>query len=302
MNWSRLAVLMIAVSLCACASNEAEETPTDSGTDTGSSVAVSQDEAAVSSAARTERRLQLERALDQWWLAFQRQEFSKADGVASALENYVNESYDEVVADLKTASPRFRKVSAAALGFSGKSEAVPHLVESLRDPFADVVFGALLSLWRMSLQGEADAIPAPEITPFLAHADPGIRSNAAMVLAHSAKPGQGELFLPLTAAMEDADPTVRVHAAAALGALGDADAIPFLVKGLTDEKPLVRIRASYALGRIGDRRACGPLIKRLDDPDEDVSKAAYKALKTITGQNIPRIRAEWQVYHDNATD
>lgn len=248
---------------------------------------------------RTERRLQLERALDQWVTAFSRQEYSQADGVASALEGYVNKNFDEVVADLATASPRFRRTAAAALGFSARREAVPHLIEALRDPFAPVVNGALVSLWRLALMEDGADIPVAEVIPFLAHADPEIRSNAALVLAQATKPGQGELFLPLTAAMEDVDASVRVHAAAALGALGDADAIPFLAKGLKDSKALVRIRSAYALGRIGDKRAVEPLIERLDDPEEDVTKAAHKALTTITGQKIGRHRADWEDYNRN---
>ena len=240
------------------------------------------------SRARTERRLQLERSMDQWWLAFQRQEYGKADGVAKALE------------DLRIASPRFRKVAAASLGFSGRQEAVQPLLEALRDPFADVLYGSLLSLWRLALLHRDIQIPAEEITPFLSHATPGIRSNAAMVMAHITKAGEGALFLPLTSAMEDAEPKVRVHAAAALGALQDEDAVPFLVKGLDDKMSLVRIRSALALGRIGSRRALRALVRHVEDPDVDVAKAAHKALIRITGQKIDRLKSAWENYLKNS--
>lgn len=248
------------------------------------------------SRARTERRLQLERSMDQWWLAFQRQEYAKSDGVAAALEAYVNENFDAVLGDLKTASPRFRKVAAASLGFSGKQEAVAPLLDSLRDPFVDVLFGSLLSLWRLSLQGEGISIPAKEVTPFLSHGDPGIRSNAAMVMAHITEAGDGSLFLPLTAAMEDNNAKVRVHAAAALGALKDEDAIPFLIKGLEDKMPLVRIRSALALGRIGSKKAMRDLARHVEDPDVDVAKAVHKSLMRISGQKIDRLQKEWELY------
>ena len=249
---------------------------------------------------RTERRLQLERSMDQWWLAFQQQEYGKADSIAAALESFVSENFDGVVGDLKTASPRFRKVAAASLGFSGKQEAVPHLLDALRDPFTEVLFGSLLSMWRLSLQSSDVQIPSGEVTPFLSHADPGIRSNAAMVMAHITKKGDGGLFLPLTAAMEDNDAKVRVHAAAALGALQDPDAIPFLAQGLADRLSLVRIRSALALGRINDRRALRPLVKHIEDPDVDVAKAVHKSLMHISGQKIDRIKKEWEDYLINS--
>lgn len=295
--WSVVAILALGFAASCATTETSEEGPSDPVVhEVGAQGGL--DAAAETSRAKTERRLQLERSVDQWWLARVRQEYGKSEGIASALETYVNDNFAEVVSDLSSASPRFRKVSAAALGFSGRQEAVDPLVTSLRDPFSDVIHGSLLSLWNLALA--KIEIPAGEVTPYLSHSEEDIRSNAAMVLAQVTNAGQGALFLPLTSAMEDDSASVRVHAAAALGRLGDPDAIPFLVKGLRDQKALVRIRSAYALGRISDRRALGPLIDHLDDPDVDVSKAIHKSLTSITGQQIPRIKKEWEVYFQNA--
>lgn len=244
---------------------------------------------------RTERRLQLERSLDQWWLAFQQQDYARSDGLAAAIEQFVNRNYAEVERDVASApSPRFRKVAAAALGFSGRAEAVEPLVAALKDPFSDVVLASLLSL-RMLALAEIE-VPADRVTPFLGSGDPDVRANASSVLAHAVKKGQGELFLPLTAALEDEEPSVRAHVAAALGALGDVDAVPFLVKTLKDRMVLVRVRAAFALARIGDVRALPALVKALDDPSVDVSKAAHKALTAISGRDFERRREPWEEY------
>ncbi|MFT7617741.1 MAG: hypothetical protein ACI97A_001380 [Planctomycetota bacterium] len=293
--WTAILALVI---LTSCASDPVDTGEGMKATDTAApAVGFTEEE----SRARTERRLQLERSMDQWWLAFQRQEYGKSDGIAKALEVYVNEHFSAVVGDLETASPRFRKVAAASLGFSGKQTAVPALLVALRDPFSDVLFGSLLSLWRLSLMPAGSiSIPANEITPFLSHGDPGIRSNAAMVMAHITKPGDGVLFLPLTAAMEDNNAKVRLHAAAALGALGDPDAVPFLSKGLDDKMSLVRMRSALALGRIESRRALRPLVAHIEDPDVDVAKAVHKALMRISGQKIDRIKNDWENYIKNA--
>lgn len=296
MTCKSIVAVLVAVLITGCASTS------DSAENTENTTSGSGNEIpAVDDAKRkTDLRLQLDRSIDQWYIHFQKQQFSTADALATSLENFVNENYDFVVSDLKTASPRFRKVAAAALGFSGKSEAVEPLVAALRDPFEPTVVSALLSLGRLALL--KIAIPNDSVTPFLSHPDDDIRSNAAYVLARSTKRGDGELFLPLTTAMEDANSMVRLHAAAALGSLGDADAIPFLLKGLKDEKSLVRIRSAYALGRINERRAVRKMIDSLDDPSEDVQKAVHKALKSITGQSHPRDRNAWLVYLDNSED
>ncbi len=300
MKTCMLAALFAFSILGACASSADEEQPMGEKEGMSATATAVTSMTEDESRARTERRLQLERSMDQWWLAFQRQEYGKAEGVAKALENFVNSHFDQVVEDLRIASPRFRKVAAASLGFSGRQEAVQPLLEALRDPFADVLYGSLLSLWRLALLHRDIQIPAEEITPFLSHATPGIRSNAAMVMAHITKAGEGALFLPLTSAMEDAEPKVRVHAAAALGALQDEDAVPFLVKGLDDKMSLVRIRSALALGRIGSRRALRALVRHVEDPDVDVAKAAHKALIRITGQKIDRLKSAWENYLKNS--
>lgn len=279
---------LLSLGTFACASKE--EAPTSEPT---TEVAAPQPE---DNRAKTELRLQLERSVDQWFKYFQEQQFSTAEGIATAIEKHVNEHFDDVAADAKTASPRFRKVACAALGFSGKDQAVPILAEALRDNFEEVVVSALLGLWNLSKDGRA--IPVEAVVPYLGHRDPDVRSNAAMVLSRAAKPGDGVLFLPLTSSMDDSVDTVRVHAAAALGALADPGAVPFLLKALRDPKPLVRIRSAYALGRIKDVRSVPGLIENLDDPDVDASKSIHKALVTITGREIERSKRAWQNYWD----
>ena len=286
-TFSLLAIACLAA-LSACASSE--EAPETKPTVEESAAPKSE----ADTRAKTEARLRIERSVDQWYTHFQKQEYATADGIAAALETHVDDHFFMVIDDLHNASPRFRKVAAAALGFSNRADAVPPLVEALHDPFEEVVLASLLSLWNLAKDGKP--VPSAAVVPYLGHTAPDVRSNAALVLARCAKPGEGELFLPLTAAMEDSNDLVRVHAAAALGNLGDAGAVPFLVKGLADSKPLVRIRAAYALGRIKDAKAVPALIESIDDPDVDVSKASHKALQAITGREIERSKRAWLNY------
>jgi HEAT repeat protein len=236
----------------------------------------------------------MERSIEQWWSHRSRQEYSTADGIGTALERYVLENFEAVLSDLSSSGPRFRRVAAASLGFSKDQRAVDPLLSSLSDNNDGVLVAALLSLGHLAL--EDVSVPSKPVVPFLSHRHADVRVNASRILVHTASEGDGVLFLPLTTALDDPVPAVRLHSAAALGALGDPDAIGFLLKLLKDDKALVRIRAAYALGRIGDRRAVSRLIDSLDDPDEDVSKAVFKSLCVLTSQSLPRVKLDWQNY------
>lgn len=53
------------------------------------------------------------------------------------------------------------------------------------------------------------------------------------------------------------------NVAVALGNVGNADAVPALIRALDDEEPLVRGHAAWALGRIGTAEALAGLSRRL---------------------------------------
>jgi HEAT repeat protein len=84
---------------------------------------------------------------------------------------------------------------------------------------------------------------------------------------------------------------VRMTAAAALGRVGSAHAVPRLVEALGDA-PDVAIAAAGALGAIGDARAFEPLLHVLDHSDTALRYAAVAALDSIGHPDMPdRIRA-----------
>lgn len=255
--------------------------------------------------AATERLLKLERAMDQWHAANQRQQYDRRDSIELLLRDYTAKHFDDIVRDLRTGPPRRRKVMAASLGFSGRQEAVPALADALKDQVYEVVLHALLSLYvlagteeDLTGQEQIDVQIDPEIVlPYLRHPRAEVRSNAAMVLIRLLGPKSDQKYmLPLVAAAEDADPATRVHAVAALGAMRRPEALPHLINALGDPVELVRIRAALALARLKDRAAVPHLLEALKRPEEaeDVRSAVARALHELVGGSMTRDAEVWE--------
>jgi HEAT repeat protein len=85
----------------------------------------------------------------------------------------------------------------------------------------------------------------------------------------------------LVKGLEDEDLHVRIAAAGALGAIGDARAVEPLIATLKDSDWHARFGAARALGKIGDMRAVEPLIATLKDNDLVVCAAAAAVLGGI---------------------
>ncbi len=295
-EWRRPSLLVLLVVGLGCArdgvpeSASAPETPleiTASGPDDSGT------------AERNERLLRLEQALDNWWKQNQEQQYSVQDGIENHLASYVNKYYEPICDDLASGSPRHRRAAAAALGFARRADSIPFLLEGLRDPYREVVLHSLLSLYHLARKGIA--VPLDPVVPYLRHPHDDIRSNAALVLAHAAeKTDDPALLLPLIAALEDQSPSVRVHAAAALGAMSQEDAVPHLVKLLSDPVQLVRLRALIALGRIGSREPLPWVAPLLTDEKPEVRRTAHRILVQLTGEDFGYDARRWSEFFRSA--
>ena len=67
----------------------------------------------------------------------------------------------------------------------------------------------------------------------------------------------------------------------ALGKLGDARAIPYLIDALNDEDSVIRYIAAEGLGALGDPSVVDSLRQREDDPDEHVRSAVQESLRSL---------------------
>ena len=86
--------------------------------------------------------------------------------------------------------------------------------------------------------------------------DLNVVSSALQVLA-----ANRDVISPLIELLSDPQPDLRMHAALALGNVGDPVAVPALISALDDEEPNVRFHAIEALGAIG----AGDAVDRLAD-------------------------------------
>jgi HEAT repeat protein len=246
--------------------------------------------------ARNERLMRLEWAQDQWWVATQKQEYEKQASLENLLRTYVSEHFDAIVSDLQSGSPRHRRTMAMALGFSDRQEAVPFLIDALKDQYYEVVLHSLLALYQLT-KGDPSGVKTAHghvqiyvdpnaVVPYLRHPRAEVRSNAALVLSKTlGRNPDKSILLVVVAATEDVDPATRAHAIAALGTTSDREVFPYLVKALDDPVQLVRIRAALAIGRLGSPDGVPYLIGILENREEkiDVHRAAAKALGEIMG-------------------
>ena len=85
---------------------------------------------------------------------------------------------------------------------------------------------------------------------------------------------------------------VRGGAAAALGRIRDARAVPVLLPLVADPSESVRFDVLYALGQIGDSSAVDSLMGALDDPSHLVHCAAAGSLGVIRSQEARPVLRE----------
>ncbi|MEE2713627.1 MAG: HEAT repeat domain-containing protein [Planctomycetota bacterium] len=261
---------------------------------------------------RTSRLLRLEQALDNWYIAAERQEYGRKESLEQLLLEYTSSNLDAIISDLKHGSPRYRRVMAAALGFSGNASVVDPLMDALTDPYYEVVQHALLSLYHLPRPApkpmnrgggggragrlvnqklvvrkpiSTSLIDAEKVATYLQHHRPEVRCNAALALRPLLSPEStpNSVLLALINASEDHDDRTRVHALAALAATRASEAIPHLVKALSDRLPLVRIRASLGLARVGDAQTAPYLIDLLEREAEtaEVKRFVARALGVL---------------------
>jgi HEAT repeat protein len=164
---------------------------------------------------------------------------------------------DALVAALAGADWVVRMHAARALGRIGETRAIPALMPLLQDKVKAVreeTSGALARLGPAAI---------PVLVGALTHQEWLVRLHAVESLGKTKSPDAVEPLLRLL--FNDRDSSLREDAVRALGEIGDARAVEFLLTAL--KEPGLRPLIAEALGRIGDRRAVPALVAVVEGTD-----------------------------------
>lgn len=191
---------------------------------------------------------------------------------------------DELVALAADADPAIRQEAVLGLGRFGSPRARAVLIERLADASAPV---RGVAVWALAEISSADADPA-RVAAAARDADPFVRGMAALALARVGQRGDPEALVSLLES--GVEPAAAVMAALALARQPSAAAYAPLIRGLDAPEP-ERVRASaIALGALGDARAVPALAGALVGQPPRVEAAVADALLAL-GAAEPRVVA-----------
>lgn len=174
------------------------------------------------------------------------------------------------------------KSAILQLGVMGNNaqSALPAIRFTLNHSNPLVRIHSALALWRIE-QNTEDTLPV--FVNGLRDTNPDVRAFAAAALEMG--PRDMELITPLTSALSDSSPFVRLHAAAALYQFSQQQttASYVIVSHLTDSEANVRWLAAFLLGEILPRSeiTVQALVRSLHDSDNRIRIAAAFALRGL---------------------
>ncbi len=190
----------------------------------------------------------------------------------------------ELVARLTDENPHVRRAAIRAIDriHPDPEEVVTSIASALSAADPSVALAAVRSLVTYGDKAMPAAIKV------LQNAEPKSKARywACVLLAEFGPAAEGAVE-PLTMALSDEDPGIRMQAALALGQIGPAakSAVPELIKTLDDPLTGVRYTAAYALGLIGDKQALPALKKASVGKDTLLTTLSIWAIAKIEPEN-----------------
>ena len=213
-----------------------------------------------------------------------------AEKIGAFLHEQAAEHFDVLVHEANSVEyPRNRAIAVAALGFSGRIEALDPILNAVRDEHDEVVTNAMLGLAilrdpRTPPEVIAGVIESPEYVATT-------RAGAAWALFEIQQVVVDQT--PILAIWQrvldgpiDEDPaSVVVSALRGVGYARDPARADALLRYVSHPVPLVRTAAAIALGRAGNDDAVAALIALIGtgETNENVKLAARKALQALAG-------------------
>jgi HEAT repeat protein len=210
---------------------------------------------------------------------------TRALGIVGELDAEIDGA--RLAAALRVSDPGQRRAMVSALRSSPRG--LPLFLEALRDEDVFVRWEAASAIATIGTAAEA---ASPTLVA-MARSHDAARPWAIRALGRIG-PRAAAAAPVLVATLEDADATVRIESAIALGALGKSasEGIPALVRALGADREL-KGAAARSLGLLASERprleglekTRGPLVLLLRDPDTIVRRRAAAALGELGGRD-----------------
>ncbi len=183
------------------------------------------------------------------------------------------DSFEDLVANLKSPTARTRQAAVASLAKSRRREAVAPLSALVRDPEPRVRLEVVNALRQLR---DVSAVAALVIS--LQDGDPKVREEAvsAIVEIYADRERGGPIDRFLQAFSDEYD-----RASVAPYTVVDPTVFRGIAATLRDEQKGIRAESAYALGILDGRGAVRDVVAALQDPEADVRAAAATALGKI---------------------
>ncbi|MGA1525154.1 MAG: HEAT repeat domain-containing protein [Planctomycetota bacterium] len=218
----------------------------------------------------------------------------RAEATAEKVEKFLVEQslkhFDMLIRQANEAAlPRNRAIAVAALGFSGRAEALDPLVNAAQEDDPEVVANAVFGLAMLSDRRTPPAVVIRVVRN--ESFDETVRNGAAWTLLQLQQaivdPTEiVRVWLDLLERPAGTQPAgVLVSAVRGIGLTRDAAHAPTVIRLAADHTPLVRQAVAIALARMGAQDHVETLLALLGpgETNENVRLAARKALQELAG-------------------
>ncbi len=207
-----------------------------------------------------------------------------------------NVARPELARALRDRDPDLVGGAVTILGARSDRESAAMLVTALREGRYS----------RSRIAAQLDAYPTPIdglLRPLLDDFDPAIRQWGATLLARYPDP---EIELELATRIVDDDPQVRAAVLKSLTSCRSRFAAPAAVNALADPVWFVRVHAARALGQLGQVDQASEILGLLGDPQWWVRTAAKESLqelgKEVAPAILPALKSDDRFVRDGAAE
>ena len=238
--------------------------------------------------------IQLDLAIDKYASAWLTSELQIAEKLRDKLETYLRSTVEKHFHRLLTTAeardaPGNRAIALAALGFSGRPEAMDPMLNGARDDNSEVAIAALFGLAVAEEPGTPPGVLGEIMNDAKKTAE--VRRNASLALMKlQEKSYAPNEIMPLWEAvlekpLDGEDSGIQVHALRGIGLNRNTTHARLAEKFASHPHPKLRVAAAIAMGRLNNQSSVPTLLTMLGpgETNDNARLAARKALQALAG-------------------